>query len=398
LCVASASAAQETPNDVFAFRTSIKASALVFRTPDAPELFPERTGSDSLLRTRLELFLLPGGDIGLTFAYEQRLRHRNGAGGLAGLGILPAHAADPFRVRRLQWDLVGAQTAWVHEIDRASVQLHAGRAELTIGRQAVGWGRGVLFGAVDLFAPFAPLEADREWRPGIDAVRADLKLTDRSSLDLVGAFGRTGDQSALAARLRGYFGLLDVEIVAGRRARDALVGASASAAIADAEVHGELAAFRPPGDDPLFGSQVVWKAVAGGSYRLPVGEGILVYAEYHYSGFGAADPGELLSRLSSPAFIERYVRGDTQILSTHATALLASYQASPELGYSGQWIHNPADGSGVLVPSVSFTWNDALSVTGSVYLPYGHKPKYGMLRSEYGTSSMSGLLQLRLYL
>ena len=398
LCIATDSAAQETPGDVFTFRTSIKASTLVFRTPDAPELFPERTGSDSLLRTRLELFLLPGADTSVALAYEQRLRHRTGAGGLAGLAILPAHAADPFRVGRLQWDLAGAQTAWVHEIDRASVQLHAGRAEVTIGRQAVGWGRGVLFGAVDLFAPFAPLEADREWRPGIDAVRADVKLTDRSSLDLVGAFGPVWDESALAARLRGYVGWLDVEIVAGRRARDAFVGGSASAAIADAEVHGELAAFRPPGDDPLFRSQVVWKGVVGGSYRLPIGDGILVYAEYHYSGFGAADPGQLLSQLSTPGFIERYVRGDTQILSRHAVALLASYEASPETSYSGQWIQNPADGSGVFVPSVTFTWSDALSMMGSVYLPYGHKPKDGVLRSEYGSSSLSGLLQLRLYL
>jgi hypothetical protein len=50
-----------------------------------------------------------------------------------------------------------------------------------------GWRRGVLFTAVDLFAPFSPLEADREWRAGVDAVRTDIKLTERSSIDLVGA-------------------------------------------------------------------------------------------------------------------------------------------------------------------------------------------------------------------
>jgi hypothetical protein len=272
------------------------------------------------------------------------------------------------------------------------------RAEVTVGRQAIGWGRGVLFGAVDLFAPFAPLEADRDWRRGIDAFRADIKLTDRSSLDVVGAAGPRRHESALAARLRGFAGSIDVEIMAGARARDLFAGASASAAIGDAEVHGELAAFRVPFDSSLSESRVVWKGVAGGSYRLPVGAGVMVYAEYHYSGFGAPGPGELLSRLSNPSFVDRYLRGDTQILSRHALALLASYESSPELSCSGQWLHNPGDGSGVLVPAVTFTWSDALSSTGSIYFPYGRKPRGRLLRSEYGSGSLSGLIQIRLYL
>jgi hypothetical protein len=58
-----------------------------------------------------------------------------------------------------------------------------------------------LFGAVDLFSPFTPFEADREWRRGVDAVRCDLKLTDRASLDVVAAFGESGDRLSLLASL-----------------------------------------------------------------------------------------------------------------------------------------------------------------------------------------------------
>jgi hypothetical protein len=100
---------------------------------------------------------------------------------------------------------------WRHEIDRANAHVRVRRADITIGRQAIGWGRGVLFTAVDLFAPFSPLEADREWRAGVDAVRTDIKLTERSSIDLVGAFGSTLNDSAFAARVRGYAGTTDLE-------------------------------------------------------------------------------------------------------------------------------------------------------------------------------------------
>ena len=129
------------------------------------------------------------------------------------------------------------------------------------------------------------------------------------------AFGDTLDRSAFAARARGYAGTIDVEVAGGRRGQDLFGGVTSSAAVGDAEVHGEAAAFRvPSGVD----HDVVWKVVVGGSYRFPIGSGILAYAEYHYSGFGARRPEEILVLLTTPSFLERFVRGDMQILSRHA--------------------------------------------------------------------------------
>jgi hypothetical protein len=333
-----------------------------------------------------------------TAAYEQRLRYASSPGGFTTAGILPPHSDAPYRLRSLDWSLgASSSAAWRHEIDRAGVRLQFPRADVTIGRQAIGWGRGVMFGAVDLFAPFSPLEADREWRRGVDAIRTDIKLTDRSSLDIVGAFGSTWDRSALAARVRGYAGAADVEVMAGRRGRDLFGGVTSSAAVGDAELHGELAAFRVPSDLLHAGSRVVWKAVAGGSYRFPIGSGILAYAEYHYSGFGAARPQDILAMLSTTDFAERYLRGDTQILSRHAVALTGVYEVSPEIAWSGQWMHNPRDGSGIVAPGMTYTFTDRVSVLGAAYVPYGRTPRLQQLRSEFGTAPLSALLQLRVY-
>ena len=382
-----------------ALRTSVKLTGLVFRAPDATQSSVKRTGAESLLRIRIEPSIRAGADATVTFAYEQQLRVASSALAVAGASILPSHSAAPYRVRQLSWASAEADgLKWLHEIDRASAQFNVRQAKLTVGRQGVGWGRGVMFGAVDLFSPFTPLEVDREWRRGVDAVRADIKLADRSSVDLVGAFGHDWNRSAVAARLRGYAKRADFELMVGRRGRDLFGGLSASAAIAGAEVHGELAAFRVPREDWLDAGRTVAKVVVGASYRLPVGSGILAYAEYHYSGFGAAHPREISARLSNSAYVERYVRGDTQILSKHALAVIGSYELSPEISYSGQWLHNPRDDSGVLVPGLTLTWSDALSMASSVYLPYGAKPAGGILRSEYGGASIAGLVQLRLYL
>jgi hypothetical protein len=377
-------------------RTSVKATGLLSRSPDAAELSPERTAGESMLRLRVEPELRTSGNMTFNLAYEQRLHYRSAPMvGIAAIGILPSELATPFRIEPLVWRVnESGQGSWRHEIDRANAQVHTQRAELTIGRQAIGWGRGVMFTSVDLFAPFSPLEVDREWRSGVDAVRADIKLTDRSSVDLLGAFGNTLDRSAFAARARGYAGTIDVEVVGGRRGEDLFGGVTSSAAIGDAEVHGEAAAFRLPSG---LDHDVVWKAVLGGSYRFPIGAGILAYAEYHYSGFGAAHPEDILALVKTPSFVERFVRGDMQILSRHAVGVTGSYEASPEITYSGQWLHNPADRSGIVAPAMTYTFNDAVSLLGSVYIPYGRPPDDGVLRSEYGAAPLSPLLQLRWY-
>ncbi|HEU4934918.1 MAG TPA: hypothetical protein VFT39_00590 [Vicinamibacterales bacterium] len=397
LTAAGEAAQEQEPESpaVFTLRTSVKATGLLSRAPDAPELFSERTTKQSMVRFRVEPQIRANKNTTFNIAYEQRLHYASGASGIAAIGILPSEASTPFRVQPLVWRVIDSGNGiWRHEIDRVNAQVHARRADLTIGRQAIGWGRGVMFTAVDLFAPFSPLEVDREWRSGVDAVRADVKLTERSSLDLVGAFGDTLDRSAFAVRARGYAAIIDVEVVGGRRAEDLFGGVTSSAAVGDVEIHGEAAAFRVPS---RVDHDVVWKAVIGGSYRFPIGSGIVAYAEYHYSGFGAAHPEAIALLLTTPSFVERFVRGDMQILSKHAIGVTGSYEASPEFTYSGQWLHNPGDGSGIVAPALTYTFNDAVSLLGTVYVPYGQPPDGRLLRSEYGATPLSGLLQLRLY-
>jgi hypothetical protein len=384
----------------FSFRTSLKSSLLGSRAPDDPELFPQRESAVSYWRARFEPTVRFGSDLRLDIAYEQRVRVFNQAPGLAGSGILPDEAPAPYRVRQLDWALSEhSGLAWRHEIDRAYLAWHLPVADLTVGRQAIGWGRGVVFGAVDLFAPFSPLEADREWRRGVDAVRVEVPLADRVSADAVAAFGESVDESAFAGRVRGYAGNVDLEVVGGRRGQDLFLGVTSSAAVHDAEIHGEAVVFRARDTSPVRApAQAVAKIVTGTSYRFGLGPGILTFVEYHYSGFGVARPEDIVQRLAVQAFIDRLLRGDTQILGRHALAVLASSELSPELALGTQWLHSPTDGSGVIAPTGTFTFSDKVSLVANVYLPYGRPPAGTTLKSQFGAAALSGFVQLRIYL
>jgi len=173
----------------------------------------------------------------------QRARWLSGSTGLgAGSSFLPSEALAPFRLAQLDWEIAADDSfSYRHEIDRGLVALHPEWGDVAVGRQAIGLGRGVLFGAVDVFNPFSPLEVDREWRRGVDAFRAEYRLSTTSSADCIAAFGESWEQSALLGRLRGYLGDVDGSLIFGKRSEDFMVGSAFSAAVGDAEVHGEYA-------------------------------------------------------------------------------------------------------------------------------------------------------------
>jgi hypothetical protein len=381
-------------------RTSLKSAAIVQGAPDASAPSSEGEAGASTWRLRLDAEARPGTSFSLAAAYEQRLQI--GSATVAGTGPIPLDTRAPYRLRQLDWRIAGRDAfAWRHEVDRASVAIHLPRAEITLGRQAVGWGRGALFGAVDLFAPFSPLEPDREWRRGVDAIRADVRLASRLSADVVAALGESARESALATRVRGYVGDLDGEVVAGWRARDLVAGATTSAAVGDAELHGELCLFLAPDDLPSGGAwgngRLAPKGVLGGSYRIPVGRGVVVLAEYHYSGFGARSARDVLPLLGDAAFRDRFARGDTQILGRHAVAVLGSLELTNELAVQALALASPVDGSGVLSPAATYTLSDAASVNATLYAPWGAGSDALWLRSEYGATPLSFFVQVRLY-
>jgi len=231
-----------------------------------------------------------------------------------------------------------------------------------------------------------------------------VQLTDTSSLGLVGAFGESWDDSALLGRVRGRTssGLFDGEVVFGKRAEDTMYAGSFSAALGEAEVHGELALFDTPEefvDGALFGGDdLVAKAVLGASYTFNVGNGLTVWAEYHFSGFGSDDMAQAQQRLQNPDYVERFLRGDTQIIGQHATAIQANYLVNNLWSLNLVWIASPDDGSGVLTPSVNLTLSDNVTIVASLYVPYGDDlNETGIPRSEYGASPVTAFLQFAIY-
>ena len=394
--------AAEDETNLLELRSSLKGTLLMTRAREVSLLAPEQVGAASFWRIRLEPRVLPAPWLTIFGAYEQRVRVASSSSALASPGLPRTDTTAPWRVVALEGSLSsGPSYSYWHEVDRLALSFHLPRVELTVGRQALGWGRGMMFGAVDVFAPFTPLEVDREWRRGVDAVRVDVRLTPRTSVEVVGVFGDHLDRSAFAGRLRGYLGPVDAEVVGGWRAKDWFVGVTASASLFDAEFHGELAAFFLPVPwrygGALGNDRLVLKAVLGASYQFNVGEGLRAVVEYHASGFGLPFPASALDLAGDSALQSRFLRGDFQILGRHVLGASLSYPVDLTLATSLQVLIDPLDGSGVVAPTVNWDLAENVSLLAGAYFGWGALPQVLDLRSQFGATPLTVLVQLRVY-
>lgn len=389
-------------------RSAFKSSLLLAFPPDDPILYPERPAGAGLFRLRFELSAHLGEHVTTAIAYEHRVRMQSGS--TVGGGLLPSVAPVAFRLDQLDWSIVDDAPGYLHqhEIDRAYVALHFDFMELTVGRQALGLGRGVLFSAVDVFSPFSPTEVDREWRRGVDSAHLELRIPgfDALSAAVFAALGQASASGgvstwAVLGRLRAVIGDLDAEVILGRRGSDNMGGLSFSATVGDAEIHGEGALFGTDGlgvDHGFLGTRaVVAKGLLGASYNIDVGTGLRVVLEYHYSGFGAADVAHAPGILADPFFQARLMRGDSQILGQHALALALSYDLFEDLAGTLAYIQSPVDGSGMVAGTFVWTQSDAVTLVLNVFAPWGSAPQDGIPHSEWGASPVTIFVQARFY-
>jgi hypothetical protein len=380
-----------------------KWSSLSSHAPGDPFLFPERDTWTELFRLRFGFNIKYNDRASGHIAYEQSARWLSDPTAANTSGILPSNIITPYRIEQLNWQIYKYDNVFFcqHEIDRAFVSLYPDWGQVTLGRQAIGLGRGKIFSAVDVFAPFSTLEFDREWRRGIDAVRIERYVSDTSSVELIGAFGQTWEQSAILGRFRGYWGDIDAEIIFGKRAEDTMYAGTISGLVGDAEAHAEMAFFSTPEaqiDGGFFGNDhLVCTSVVGGSYTFSIGNGLTFVAEYHYSGFGVENIRNATVRLTDMDFTNRLLRGDLQIIGRQAIALQFAYPINTNWNSSLLYLQSPIDGSGIIAPSLIWDISSSTSCDLSFFIPWGNTPIAGNIQSEYGSSPLAMFFQLRAY-
>jgi hypothetical protein len=392
LCWTSAARADPPPEESLASGLlptvggEVRAFSLgVFPYPSA--LLP----ADPLGEGALELRLKLGGRVGDHVRYSvqpvlESVFTSDGSSLLPGEG-LRLTAGSPQAVD-LTWSPVDTSRFQANvRFDRLLIAAELPHLTLTLGRQAVSFGTTFFFTPEDLVAPFTPTTVDREYKPGVDALRADAYLGTSGQLSAVVAYAGAWSARGLIGMLRAgeTFGVWDVGLFAARARGDGVVGADTAGSLGAWAVRSEVTVtFRDAGGSPYL------RAVVGTDRQWDT---LRLAAEAYLQTQGATRPGQYLSFAATP----EVQSGALWSLGREYLAFSADEEISPLLHLSGFVVTNLADPSALFGAAVSWNVADNSDLEAGVYAGAGARPDGITPRSEFGLYPATAYLEMKSY-
>ncbi len=291
---------------------------------------------------------------------------------------------DRLRFMNLTWTLQdGPRHEVIQRFDRLAIKYRAEHWGVTVGREAVSWGGGIVFQPLDIFAPFAPTTVDRDYKPGEDLVKIDGLTDGGSDWQVLGVFRRTlsGERTSsvdsFGGKWRSSFSDYEVEFVAAKHYRDRIIGTSIKHAIGGA----------------LLRSDWLLTDLDEGGYKVSGTVNLdysfiwfernwYVFGEYFHSGFGTNTQPPELNDLPV-ALRDRLLRGEVFTLMQDYGAIGVDLQWHPLLKQTLTLITNLHDGSSLVQTQIGFEPSDAQ------HLDAGYVENLGGRGDEYGAIPLS---------
>ncbi|MFZ2054072.1 MAG: hypothetical protein WAU81_07725 [Candidatus Aminicenantales bacterium] len=366
------------------------ASILAETTVDEPDLGAVNN------RLRLEMAYRPSNRISVDFAYDVSPRIQDSR--LFGQDFFfPGLTLPEYRLldfRDILYPGPGqtpASFALYHNLDRFSVTIRTGGADIILGRQAVAWGSARVVNPTDIIAPFSFNELDKEERLGVDAVRVRIPLGPLDELDTGVVAGRDFASANNAFFIRGKTYQLKTDISGLLLAfRDhLLIGLDLARALGGAGLWLEAAWAIP--DAFRENRRETEKSYCRVSFGLDYSPSSDTYGfiEYHFSSAGEGRPENYIHLLNTSP----YQDGAVYLLGRHYLNFGATVQLSPLLPFTGLVILNLNDRSVVLAPQLEYNIAENIYLAGGAYIGFGKRPETvlgpsdappRLLHSEFG--------------
>lgn len=285
------------------------------------------------------------------------------------------------------------------QIDRLNIQWNVGALDVGLGRQAIGFGRILIYSPLDVIAPFAPYAIDTEVRTGVDALHTVFNYGLDGQLGAIAIWGEESRyDSYLATWSDNYLGL-DMLVIGGRLRGHNMFGAGLAGSIGTLGLKGEFSIHDGKDTDKMGGDLHDSYALAAIESWYRFDSGISLIAQYLYNGPGVDDPRKYPQVITSAPLQE----GLTYLLGRHYLILAPSYDFHPLVTGQGLLIYNLKDDSALIRPTLDLNLADNLSLQLFWTWNVGDKPETSSsfppveIQSESGMRGDSGGAFLKWY-
>lgn len=251
-------------------------------------------------------------------------------------------------------------------LDRLSLTFHLPHVDVALGRQPVSFGSTWFFTPLDLVAPFTPTTIDREYKPGVDALRVDAYLGWAAQVTALAAYAGSWDLDGtiLAAHGRFSVGAFDLSALVGSFREDAVFGLEVAGGVGGVGLKGAITLTVPPDDD----EDPFVRGVVGVDYLFDFGLSLM--AEVYAQSIGTLDSADYMSL----ALSDRFSTGELWTLGHFYAALSAGLDLTPLLNLSLAVTGNLLDPSVLIAPGLNWSVSDNVSLSLGGYLTAGERP------------------------
>jgi hypothetical protein len=261
-------------------------------------------------------------------------------------------------------------------VDRLYFDAYSDLGDVRVGRQALNWGSAQFFNPTD---PFPQVLLAEPWRPrrGVNALKVSVPFGERH--DVIGVLA--ADDAFTTARAAGRirFNWLETDW--------ALVGAyrgGQNNGLVGVDIRGTLELGYWVEAAYIVGANPHEELSVGLDYSFPILERAVLFAQYYRNGSGSTDPAAYARTASFTGFTPPICQGVSLPFSqtgqrdpfapfTMGRDYLiagAALTILEELTSTASLVQNLNDGTGLLVPSVTYTALDWLDLSLSAQIPF----------------------------
>nr|WP_320048327.1 hypothetical protein [uncultured Desulfuromonas sp.] len=277
------------------------------------------------------------------------------------------------------------------DLDRCALSTTLGRHQITLGRQAIGFGRITLYSPLDIIAPFAPDALITDVRPGIDALRWNVNLSASSQLQAIQIWGEdtTGNGTLVAFETLRNWG--DLLLLGGELAGRPMFGLGVAGQWHGVGIKAEAATYgckpRDEGKDPHDKF-----TIAALELDARLFADIYLTIDYLFNGCGSDHPKDAAMLLSSAFYQEQraYLTGRHYLVSS------LSAELHPLITMELFTLINLGDGSVLVRPGLNASLSDNLSLDLHYAWMVG-KQSASVPKSEFGDQGDLATLFLSYY-
>ncbi len=312
--------------------------------------------------------------------------------GQSNLGL----SLDVERSSALEWGLSNSKYANL-AVDRLNFRWSSGLMDITAGRQAVNLATTFFFSPNDFFAPFAAQAFYRLYKPGVDALRAEIPLGDLSELSIISVAGyrrdmtsETGwsgrpyrERTSHLARISAAFGNFEWAMLAGVIHHNNTIGASIQGEIFSRlglRAEGNLSRERSKGKNHTTQFSI--------GVDRHFENSLDIRFEHFYNGKGASNPEGYNNLMEDFKY-------DISYLGRNYTALGLAYEFNPLLRGDMSVIANLGDDSIIFSFYTVYSLSNETDLSANISIPVGKSPEGMRIESEFGLSPYALNIELR---